>query len=301
MSVTQPAGSKLNLQTPQPATSPKRPLPQAACDCHIHISDGTGRFPIHRRIHPPLHAPFVIHEAMRQATGLTRSIATQLMAYGCDNRALIEALEQSKGSMRGVAELTAAASDADMERLHAAGVRGLRFYFELPRPVPDLRKVEGVGMDDLVALAPRMQALGWVAQISARCDTLVAKAAQFEALRIPIVFEHMAGCEASRGIDDPVVRQLMGLLSTGTFWVKLTICAMSSRYPDCDDIRPLHDAFVAAAPDRLVWGSNWPHGLAGDKTPEMGHLLDLLDDWLDQDDELRRKILSDNPERLFGF
>jgi predicted TIM-barrel fold metal-dependent hydrolase len=242
-----------------------------------------------------------MRQAMMEATGLQRAIGVQLMAYGADNRALVEALSLSQGALRGVAELSASATDQEMESLHAAGVRGLRFYIELPTTVSGISKVEGVGFADLVQLAPRMKALGWVAQLSARCDTLVAQARLLQSLGIPVVLEHMAGCEASRGLADPVVQKMISLLAGGEFWIKLTVCAMSKRFPDYEDLRPLHDAFVKAAPQRMIWGSNWPHRRGGEKTPEMGHLLDLFDEWIDHDDALRRAILSDNPTRLFDF
>jgi predicted TIM-barrel fold metal-dependent hydrolase len=286
---------------PRAATPPRRPLPPGACDCHVHISDATGKFPIRRQTHPPLHAPFEVHHAMVQAAGLERSVAVQLMAYGGDNDAMTEALLKSGGAMRGIAELTAAATDADLERLHAAGVRGLRFYFELPTSIPGLGKIQGIGMDDLVALAPRMRALNWVAEVSARCDLIVERAPQLQSLGVPIVLEHMAGCTAARGAADPGVQRMLGLLGTGSFWVKLTICRMSNRYPDFEDLRPLHDAFVAAAPDRMVWGSDWPHGMMHDNAPDVGHLLDLFDTWIEHDDRLRQTILAENPARLFDF
>jgi predicted TIM-barrel fold metal-dependent hydrolase len=247
-----------------------------------------------------MHAPWAVQEAMLDAAGLARSVAIQLMAYGGDNRALIEMLGESRGRMRAVAELAAAATDTEMERLHAVGVRGLRFYFEPPKPIPGL-KVDGAGMADLIALAPRMRALGWVAEISAGCDLIVKCAPELQALGLPIVFEHMAGCTAARGLTDPTVRKVVDLLRTGAFWIKLTVCAMSDHYPDYEDLRPVHDAFVATAPERLLWGSNWPHAMMGERTPDSGHLLDLFDDWVGRDDHLRRTILSENPAKLFDF
>jgi predicted TIM-barrel fold metal-dependent hydrolase len=288
-------------EIPIPATAPKFKLPRGACDCHIHITEGTGRFPVLRQTHPPVHAPYEVRTAMLEATGLRRIVGVQLMAYGADNRALIEALSMSRDTMRGISELAASASDQEMEALHAAGVRGLRFYIELPTTVPGISKVEGVGFADLAQLAPRMKALGWVAQISARCDTIVAQAPFLSSLGIPIVLEHMGGCEAARAVADPVVQTMVSLLSGGQFWVKLTVCAMSKRPPDYEDLRPIHDAFVRGAPERLVWGSNWPHRPVGDKTPQMSHLLNLFDDWIGHDPRLRHAILSDNPARLFGF
>jgi 2-pyrone-4,6-dicarboxylate lactonase len=284
----------------RPSSAPRRRLPPGACDCHIHFSDASGRFPLRRTTHEPLHATPEMYRAMLQATGLERGVAVQLMAYGADNGLLTEGLARNRGALRGIAELTPDAGDDEIERLHALGVRGLRFYFEPPRPIPGL-KINGASMADLAALAPRMKALGWVAEISAGCDFLVERASELQALGVSVVLEHMAGCTAARGVADRSARRILHLLDTGVFWIKLTACAVSDRYPDYEDLRPLHDAFVAAAPDRMLWGSNWPHALPGNQTPDSGHLLDLFDEWLCHDDGLRRAILSENPAQLFAF
>jgi len=248
-----------------------------------------------------MHAPFELHRAVRDTVGLQRSIAVQLMAYGADNRLLLESLEESGGTMRGIAEVSAGTTDSELERLHEAGVRGGRFFLELPRSIPGYTQIHGAGVDDLIALAPRMRALNWVAEIGAGAELIVEVAPQLQRLGIPIVLEHMAGCAASKGVEDHVFKGVLGLLRTGSFWVKLTICRMSARFPDFEDLRPIHDAFIEAAPERLVWGSDWPHGKMNSDTPDVGHLLDLFDEWIGHDEMLRRTVLSENPARLFDF
>lgn len=295
-SLTAGAGTR-----PRPATSPRRPPPPGACDCHVHISDASGRFPLRRQLgYEPPDATLEVHRATLRVAGLERSVAVQLLAYGGDNTLMCEALVNGKGALRGVAELTQYVSDAELERLHAAGVRGLRFYFELPSPLPGVH-AQGVGLDDLVALAPRMKALGWVAEISASCERVLETAPVLQSLGVPIVLEHMAGCLAAKGAADPGFRKMLGLLDSGAFWVKLTLCRMSKTAPDYEDLRPLHDAFIIAAPQRLIWGSDWPHVGMGDNAPDVGHLLDLFDAWIEHDARLRQAILTDNPARLFGF
>jgi predicted TIM-barrel fold metal-dependent hydrolase len=283
-----------------PSSPPKRPLPEGACDCHIHASDGTGRFKIHRKTHPPVHAIWPVQQAMLGETGLSCTVGVQLMAYGPDNSALLETIQASQGRMRGVAEVVAEISDGELEQLHVAGVRGLRFYLEPPRPVPGL-EITGTDVDEIFALGPRLAELGWCVEISAGSAMIAELGPRLKTLPVPIVFEHMAGCTAGQGLSNPAVQKVLALVREENLWVKLTICAMSQQFPDYEDLRPIHDAFVAAAPDRLVWGSNWPHAMMGERTPDSGHLLDLLDDWLDHDDHLRRQILVANPKRLFGF
>jgi 2-pyrone-4,6-dicarboxylate lactonase len=293
-------GPELENAVPQRSTTPRRRPPPGACDCHIHVSDATGRFPIYRKTHPPLHATPQSHRAMLQSTGLERSVAVQLMAYGSDNDALLRALADSNGMLRGIAELTSETTDARFEQLQVAGIRGLRFYLEPPRRIPGL-SVSGVGVAELIALAPRMKQFGWLAEISAGCDLIVELAPLLRSLGVAVVLEHMAGCTGARGVHDPLVGSMLGLLETGVFWVKLTVGAMSERYPNYEDLRPVHDAFIEAAPRRMLWGSNWPHAMPIGKRTDSGHLLDLFDDWIAHDEGLRRLILSENPARLFEF
>jgi 2-pyrone-4,6-dicarboxylate lactonase len=289
-------------EQPRIATAPARKLPAQACDCHIHVSDGTGRFSVSRQTgYVPMHAPVESHQTMRRTVGLQRSVAIQLMAYGQDNGLLLEALDQSEGSMRGIAEVNADVTDAELERLHAAGVRGLRFFLELPRSIAGYQQIRGAGIDHLIALAPRMRALNWVAEVGAGADLIVDLAPQLQSLGVPIVLEHMAGCVGAKGASNPAVTKILEFLGTGSFWVKLTVCRMSARYPDFDDMRSIHDAFIEAAPGRLVWGSDWPHGMMREAAPDVGHLLDLFDEWIGHDEVLRQTILSDNPGKLFGF
>jgi 2-pyrone-4,6-dicarboxylate lactonase len=237
---------------------------------------------------------------MLQGAGLERSLLVQLLAYGEDNAAMLDALDKAPPTLRGIASVTAEVGDAELERLHAAGIRGLRFYFEMPRRIAGVQG-QGLGFEHLRALAPRMAALGWVAEISASCNSIVDNAPRLQSLRIPIVLEHMAGCTPAQGTGSLAFRNLIALLHSGTFWVKLTLCRMSDAPPDYEDIRTVHDAFIAAAPERMLWGSDWPHLMMGEDAPAVPHLLDRFDAWIDHDDRLRSAILSNNPAHLFGF
>jgi len=278
-------------------------LPPQACDCHLHICD-TKNFPVAATSgYLPPYAPLSAQRSMLEAVGFTRSVAVQTVAYGDNNAGLTNALSASEGTMRGIATCFARVTDGELERLHRSGVRGLRFYLATPRALPGIQ-LQGAGIADLEALAARMQALGWVAEISSTCEGIVEIAPRLLALRLPLVLEHMGGCAPGKGIDDPKVQRLLGLLSTGCFWIKLTTSGLSVRSPDYEDLRPLHDSFLAAAPDRLVWGSDWPHipqVIKGEQIPDVGHLIDTFDVWIDHDTGLRRRILSDNPAHLFGF
>jgi predicted TIM-barrel fold metal-dependent hydrolase len=120
-------------------------------------------------------------------------------------------------------------------------------------------------------------------------------------LGITLVVDHMGRPATAEGVAAQAFQELLLLVADGAFWVKLALCRASTQFPDYPDARPFHDAFLAANPDRLVWGSDWPHIRLSDRAPDVGHLLDLFDEWIAGDEGLRRKILVANPETLFGF
>lgn len=190
-------------------------------------------------------------------------------------------------------------SDATLESWNLAGIAGLRFV-EVPDPRSGGRWAGSVGFDDLERMAPRLRELGWQAQLWADCETIIEAAPMLRRLGIPIVIDHMARLQTARGVADPGFQHLLRLLADGEVWVKLSLCRVSAQRPDYPDLRPFHDALVAANPERLLWGSDWPHVNMGEAAPDVGHLIDLFDRWLG-DDGLRQSILVDNPARLFGF
>ena len=279
---------------------PSNPLPPQACDCHTHIIDTGGKYPFRRQTGQALpNVPFERHENMLRTVGFERAVLVQLIAYGEDNSLLVDSLELGGGRLRGIAALRATVTDAELERLHAAGVRGLRFY-EKPGP-HGVQYRGGADMNDLAALAPRMRELNWCAEIAGPSHRLVEWAPLLQSLRIPVVLEHMAGCQGADGTQNPAFKTIVALHETGWFWTKLTVCRMSRAYPDFVDMRPLQECLATIAPSRLLWGSDWPHGLMGSNSPDVGHLLDLFDEWIDGDAVLRHQILSQNPASLFDF
>jgi 2-pyrone-4,6-dicarboxylate lactonase len=159
-----------------------------------------------------------------------------------------------------------------------------------------------VGFDVLAALAPKLAGLGWHAQLWAPCAELEPIVTRFAPLGLQLVVDHMGGIDAQRGVQDPNFQTLLRLLGNSQYnlWVKLIPYRVSLRYPDYEDVAPFHRALVAANPERVIWGSDWPHVHMQRDLPDEGHLLDLLYDWTGDDDVCRR-ILVDNPARLYGF
>jgi predicted TIM-barrel fold metal-dependent hydrolase len=235
--------------------------------------------------------------------GAERGVLVQPTFYGTTMHALMDALRDERGSgrcsLRGIGAATSKVSDADLQAMHDAGVRGLRFI-EMPAPAGGGRYPGGVGVDQLPALAPRLRELGWQAQLWCPVDEHASRLPDLVRLGIPLVIDHMGSFTASQGVAAPAFQRLLGLLSDGLIWVKLSLCRNSRVFPDYPDIRPFHDALVRANPARLLWGSDWPHVRMGDLTPDVGHLLDLFHLWTG-DTALQRTILAENPAALFDF
>jgi predicted TIM-barrel fold metal-dependent hydrolase len=286
---------------PRMPSPPRLPLPAGACDAHAHVFGPYDQFPFAGPpSYPPPLAPFPVYAAMLDRIGTARGVLTQPAPYNTDVRALLDALVRGEGRLRGIATATAGTSDAELAAMRTAGVAGLRFT-EMQDPKSGGRYKGSIGTDELAALAPRMKALGLHAQVWAKAADLVRLLPALLALDLPIVLDHMGCFDPGAGLQDPALQRLLDLLrDDGRLWVKLSLCRNSRTFPDYPDIRPVHDAFVAANPDRLVWGSDWPFVRMGDQTPDVGHLLDLFHAWVD-DAALRRRILVDNPAVLYGF
>jgi predicted TIM-barrel fold metal-dependent hydrolase len=251
---------------------------------------------------PPL-APYPRYAAMLATIGAGRGVLVQPTFYGTRADALLDALREAQRSgtcsLRGVGVLTADASDAELQTMHEAGVRALRFV-EMPAPDGRGRYPGAVGLDQLVALAPRLRALGWHAQLWCPADVQTARLPGLIRLGIPLVLDHMGSLQVSDGVSAPAFTHLLAQVREGHVWVKLSLCRVSRRYPDYPDLRPFHDALLEANPSRLLWGSDWPHVRMGELAPDVGHLLDLFQAWT-SDAAVRRQILVDNPAALFEF
>lgn len=191
------------------------------------------------------------------------------------------------------------AAEDDLDALQAGGVRGLRFT-ETGGPGASASFPGRTGLEALPRLAPAMRRRGWHAVVWARADVFAVQARMLRALQLPIVIDHLGYFDVARGLEDPGFRAVLDLVRDGIAWVKLTAFRNSRQPPRFEDVRPFHDALARANPERLLWGSDWPFLGMQAQRPEVGALLDLLDDWL-ADDALRQRVLVDNPARLYGF
>lgn len=284
----------------RPAVAPAYVAPAGACDTHTHVFGPIAEFPLaaHANYEPP-QASFELHASALQRIGMSYGVVVQPAPYGEDTRALLDALRRSQGDLRGVAVATEEISDEELRRLRDAGVCGLRFS-EMRNPTGGGRYPGTFGTKHLSALAPRMRALGLHAQVWASCEDCVMLAEPIRATGIDLVYDHMACVDTGKGTRDAAFRRILDLLREDSIWVKLSVCRSNALAPDYEALRPFHDALLDANSERLLWGTDWPFVRMGDRAPDPAQLLDLFAHWT-PDESLRRRILVDNPRRLYGF
>lgn len=266
--------------------------PAGVVDCHMHIYDS--RIPFCEGASLP-HPDATIDEyrAVQRRLGLSRAVVVAPSAYGTNNRATLDAIAALGPDARGVAIVDCDVSDRQLDAFHAAGIRGIRFNFNLsPRPT----------MEAMVRLAPRMAERQWHVQVGMRGPRLAEEAAILRSLPGTLVLEHCAGIPASVDVQsDPAYPIVMDLLAGGRAWIKLS--GPYLREPAGAPAFPLLGAFVRHlvkhAPHRLVWGSDWPHPTERTK-PDDAALFDLMRLWA-PDAADRTRILVDNPARLYDF
>jgi predicted TIM-barrel fold metal-dependent hydrolase len=234
---------------------------------------------------------------MHDVLGIQRGVAVQGNAHGTDNSAMLDAVARSKGRLRGVGIVPADTPAAEIRRMAHAGVCALRFHHiagEMKATFSPL------GIDAFLKLGTIMADLDLHLQIMLDAAELPAAMPRLAGWKRPIVLDHYALAPASDGVSGSGFQALRRYLSEGRIWVKLSAAyRISGRYPDYDDVRPLHEALLEANPDQLLWGSDWPHPRLAENMPDDGHLLDLFNAWTPEG--LRRKILVENPARLYRF
>jgi D-galactarolactone isomerase len=269
---------------------PKLKTPQGATDTHMHIYD-LARFTPRPGVAPPPDAPVAAYRQLQRRLGLQRVVIVQPNAYGDDNRCTLDAMAQLAPNARGVAVVTHAVADAELRRLTDAGIRGLR-YVMFPG---------GFHSWDTLDLAARVAEFGWHAQVQFDGRELPERKAALMRLPGRFVIDHVGKFVEPVAPDHPGFRALLDLVATGRCWVKLSGPYETSKSgpPLFADVGALAKALIRAAPERMLWASNWPHPSVQEK-PDDAMLLDVLLDWA-PDEATRRKILVDNPAELYGF
>ena len=273
------------------AGPPKLKAPANAADCHIHIYDA--RFPSSSPALP--NATVQDYQRLQKRIGVSRVVIVTPRNYVTDNSVTLDAIEQlGIANARGVAVLRPTVTDAELQRLDDGGIRGIRFTVANPQTAV-------VSIDMIEPLAQRIAALGWHVQLNMPADTIVEHADLLRRLPAQIVFDHMGQFPLPAGLAHPAYGVIRSLLDRGRAWVKISGVYLNTRTgpPTYADATAIAQAYVKTAPERLVWGTDWPHPSAPVK-PDDAVLFDLLAAWAPEE-ATRNRILVANPEALYGF
>jgi predicted TIM-barrel fold metal-dependent hydrolase len=290
-------------------TPPSFDVPPNACDCHTHVFGPPAQFPFApQRSYTPGEASLEELLALQQDLHLGRVVIVQPSVYGTDNSCTVDALQRLAGRGRGVAVIDEAISDGALDALHRSGMRGVRVNLTTAG-VSD----PAIARRRLAAAAARVAPLGWHVQVYAEMAVIAALQDDMTKVPVPVVIDHFGGARASAGPAQPGFAALLALVRSGKVYVKLSApYRSSSDRPDYADVAALARPLIAANADRVLWGSDWPHPGGGrrpgqplDEIEEFfpeddGRTLNLLADWAPEP-EIRRKILVDNPARLYDF
>lgn len=293
----------------QPATPVNFDVPAGSCDCHTHIHGDPAKFPFYSgRVYTPEPALPDEMAALHKALKMQRVVIVTPSVYGTDNSATLYGMQARGVDARGVAVIDDTIPDSALDAMGRAGVRGIRLNLATAG-IND----SAVGRQRLQHAIERMQRRSWHVQVYTNLAMVAAIKDVVAGASIPIVFDHFGGAQASLGPGQPGFAELVELVRSGKAYVKISGAYRSSNLaPDYSDVVPLARALIAANPDRIVWGTDWPHPNSvtppgrkpTDVTPLLqiddGRLLNQLPVWA-PDPLIRKKILVDNPARLYAF
>lgn len=276
--------------------------PAGACDAHAHVFGPYARYPLAKdRSYTPgefLGQDFIAH---LDRLGLTRGVLVTGSACGTDNGAILEALRTYPQRLRGVVVPSPDISDESLDRWHAAGIRAIRV--NLFRMNGHAVYRNGIGLDALEKLAPRIAERGWHVQVWIHAPDLPELSPMLRRIGVPLVIDHMGRMSTAHGVNAPGFQHLCQLLADGVAWSKISGAdRLSASGPPYQDVDPFAAALITANPDQVVWGSDWPHINYFDpkQMPDDGELFNLLARWLPSE-SLRQRVLVDNPARLYDF
>lgn len=274
--------------------TPKTKVPPGACDSHAHVFGPKDRFPYDPgRSYDPPEATYEEYRKMHGVLGIERGVLVQTNVYGTNNASIEDAIARSNGALRGIAAVDADVTDEELARLHQAGFRGLRLNMQF------LGMAALDGIDDL---ARRIEPLGWHFQFLADIHRFADALPRLTRLPVPVLFDHLGHMPVDHGLEARPFQYLLSMMRAGGCWVKLSgpYRTTNERGVPFSDTRPFVDALLEAQPDALIWGTDWPHPHLDIPMVNDGDLLDLLADWI-PDEDLRNRILVDNPKTLFFY
>jgi predicted TIM-barrel fold metal-dependent hydrolase len=293
----------------QPSTPVNFEVPSGACDCHTHIHGDPEKFPFFSgRVYTPEPALPEEMSALHKALHIERVVIVTPSVYGTDNSATLFGMKARGATARGVAVIDDKTSEADLDALNQAGIRGIRLNLATGG-VND----PAVGRPRFQAAVDRAKSRGWHVQLFTSLPMISAIKDLVATSPVPVVFDHFGGAQAELGVDQPGFADLLELVKSGKAYVKISGAYRASKLaPDYPDAAPLARALIAANSERIVWGTDWPHPNSvtppgkkpTDLTPlyqiDDGRLFNQLPAWA-PDAVIRQTILVDNPARLYGF
>lgn len=280
-----------NPKVPQPLPPPN------SCDSQFHVFGPVEKYPIRPgAVYCTPEATIEAALAMHERLGISRGVIVQSSAYATDFRVLYDALEIAGPQYQGCVVLDDDVSDAELQKLHDAGVRGVRFNFwKVLNLVPSRQSFERT--------IARIQEMGWYVKLHMPADELMEMQDMFRPLKVNVVLDHFGRTEFDRGIAHPSVTLIEGLLKEGNWWMMLSNGDRRSKAgKPWDDAVMFARHFMDVAPDRMIWGSDWPHPLLAENEPpkDDGELLEFAYNYA-KNEKLKQKLLVENPARLFGF
>ena len=293
----------------QPSTAVNFELPAGACDCHTHIHGDPAKFPFFDgRVYTPELASPEEMSALHKALHIERVVIVTPSVYGIDNSATLFGMMARGATARGIAVIDDKTPEAELDSMNKAGFRGIRINLATGG-IAD----PNVGRPRFLAAVERVKNRNWHIQFYTGLPMISALKDSFAASPVPLVFDHFGGAVAALGVEQPGFADLLDLVKSGKAYVKISGAYRASKLgPDYADAAPLARALIAANPERIIWGTDWPHpdssSVPGRKPTDIaplqqiddGRLLNQLPVWA-PDAAIRNKILVDNPARLYGF
>jgi predicted TIM-barrel fold metal-dependent hydrolase len=293
----------------QPSTPVNFDIPEHACDCHTHIHGDVEKFPFFDgRVYTPEPASPEEMSALHKALHMERVVIVTPSVYGTDNSATQFGMMARGATARGVAVIDDKTPESALDTMHKVGFRGIRLNLATGG-VND----PNVGRPRFAAAVERMKARGWHVQLYTSLPMITAIKELVLTAPVPVVLDHFGGAQAALGVEQPGFSDLVELVKSGKAYVKISGAYRASKLgPDYQDCAPLAKALIEANADRIIWGTDWPHPdpvtpagrQVSDVTPlfqiDDGRLLNQLPVWA-PDADIRKKILVDNPARLYGF
>lgn len=271
--------------------SPKLKAPANACDCHMHIYDA--KYPTDPKATlKPADALVADYKLLQKRIGTSRNVVVTPSTYGTDNRVTLDAIAQIGPTARGVAVVDATVTDAELKRLNGLGIRGIRF---------NLVQAGATTAEMIEPLSRRVNDLGWHIQIHMKGEQIAGIEDLLLRVPSPIVFDHLGRLAQPNALDNPGFKTISKLIEKGRTWVKLSGAYQDTKVgpPTYSDTVAVARAYIKAAPERMVWASDWPHPTEKDK-PDDAVLFDLLTEWAPEE-AMRTRILVQNPATLYGF